>query len=57
MDERDGVLTAAAVRSTSPAIQRLTVTFTRLGSNPFWRTHSFISAKRDAFQSLVAKLR
>ena len=50
-------VTAAAVRSTSPTIQRLSVSSTALGSKPFWRTHSFISAKRAAFQSLVAKLR
>ena len=44
-------------RSVSPMIHLLTVCVADFGSKSRCRTHSFISAKREAFHSLVAKLR
>ena len=50
-------VTSRAARAVSPSAQRLSVRRHRAGSKAFTRAQPFISAKRAAFQSLVAKLR
>ena len=50
-------VTSRVARAVSCAIQRLSVCFALAGSKPGGSTQPFISAKRQAFQSLVAKLR
>src|SRR5690349_16552971 len=49
--------TAAVARASSPSIHLLTVSLAEAGSKPFGSTAPFISEKRVAFHSLVAKLR
>src|SRR3984885_13130840 len=50
-------LVSATALDASPRIQRLSGARTASGSNPRTRTQPFISAKREAFQTLVAPLR
>ena len=50
-------MTSRVARDVSCAIQRFSVSFAFAGSKSAGIAQSFISAKRQAFQSLVAKLR
>ena len=50
-------LVCATALAASPRIQRLSGAVTPAGSNPATRAQPFNSAKREAFHSLVAKLR
>ena len=50
-------VTSRVARAVSCAIQRLSVSFAFAGSKPGGSAQPFISAKRQAFQSFVAKLR
>ena len=51
------LVTSATVLTVSPRIHLLIGCCTVAGSKPSTRTHSFIWAKREAFHSLVPKLR
>jgi hypothetical protein len=50
-------VTSATALAHSPSAQRLSVSLAAAGSKPGLGTQEFISAKRAAFQILVAKLR